>query len=242
MKNMNKAIAAGLALVAAGWKAQAADPNDWQIEVTPYVWAAGIDADVTVKGKEITVDQKFKDLIEHVDAAAALLFVAEKNKWQFYGQGDYVSVNADDSRPNIEAELDMDTAILTGGFGYVFDGFGERSKIAVLLGGRYTHLRNEATVMGQSSGADNNDIVDGLLILRPRFQFTDKLRFSPTMNIGAGDSDLTYELQPELQYDLTDTMSLRVGYRRVHYKEEFSETSEFDGSMNGFLIGLGVTL
>lgn len=247
MNNMMKmTMAAGLALVAAGLAARAADPDKLSLEITPYLWAAGIDADVKVHGQEITVDQKFKDMIEHVDAAAALLVVAEKNNWQIYGQGDYVSLNADDDQSGgFEGEIDSDTAILTGGIGPVFNGlFGEHSKIAVLLGVRYTHLRNEITVMGNSTGADNNDIVDGLIILRPRFNFTEKFRFSGTMNIGAGDSDLTYELQPELQYDINETMSLRFGFRRVHYKEEFNEDtgSEFDGSMNGFLLGLGVTI
>jgi hypothetical protein len=244
MIKIKTAIAAGLALVSTGIAARAADADKWNVEVTPYLWAAGIDADLTIRGQEVTVDQKFKDLVEHVDAAGALLAVAEKGGWQVYGQGDYISLNVNDAQVGpLKADLDADTTILTGGIGPVFDGlFGEKSKIAVLLGARYTHLRNEVTVMGKSSGADNNDIVDGLLILRPRFNFTDKFRFSGTMNIGAGDSDLTYELQPELQYDITDAMSVRLGFRRVHYKEEFSDKSDFNGSMNGFLLGLGVTL
>jgi len=206
------------------------------------VWAAGIDADVTVHGKEFEINQKFSDLIEHVDAAASLLMVAEKNKWQVYAQGDYVSLNADGNKGPVHGEIDANTAILTGGFGYEFDGFNDKSKMAVLLGARYTHMDNEVTLNHLSSGKQNNDILDGLVILRGRYNFTDKFRFSPTLNIGAGDSDLTYELQPEFQYDITDTMSARFGYRRVHYKEEFNDTSEFDGEMSGFILGLGVTL
>ena len=246
MKSMMKiAMAAGLSL-AAGMTAfgagAPANNNDWHLELTPYLWAAGINADVTVHNQGFTIDQKFKDLVQHVDAGAALLAVAQKDRWQVYAQGDYVSMNPDDNRAGIEGEIDANTAILTGGFGYEFDGFNDKSKIAVLVGARYTHMDNEVILNGHSSGQQNSDIVDALLILRPRYNFTDKFRFSPTMNIGAGDSDLTYELQPEFQYDITDAMSVRFGYRRVHYKEEFSDHSEFDGSMSGFIVGLGVML
>ena len=244
MKNMMAGmVAAGLSLAAGGVALAAGESADgWKLEITPYVWAAGIDADVTVHGKQFEVDQKFSDLIEHVDAAASLLVVAEKNGWQAYGQGDYVSLNADGKKGPVHGEIDAETAILTGGFGREFEGFNDKSKITILLGARYTHMGNEVTLNGAGSGKQNNDILDGLLILRPRYDFTEKLRFSPTLNIGAGDSDLTYELQPEFQYDVSDSMSVRFGYRRVYYKEEFSSKSEFDGSMSGFVLGLGVTL
>lgn len=235
-------VMATASLLAIGCSVGAAETDSWKLELTPYLWAAGIDADVTVRGKEFNVDQNFSDLIEHVDAAAALLVVAEKNRWQVYAQGDYMSLSADGNKGGVDGKIESDIGILTGGLGYVFDGFNEKSQIAVLLGCRYTHMNNEVTLMGKSSGERSNDIVDGLVILRPRYNFTDTFRFSPTLNVGAGDSDLTYELQPEFQYDISDAMSLRFGYRRVHYKEEFDSGNEFDGSMNGFLVGLGVTL
>lgn len=243
MKTSKVGTVAASLLLAAGMTAFGAGEDAWKLEITPYLWAAGIDADVKVNGQEFEIDQKFSDLIEHVDAAAALLIVAEKNHWQLYGQGDYVSLNADETHSSgVHGEIEANTVILTGGFGYEFAGFNEKARMAVLLGGRFTHMDNEIILDGQSSGKDNNDLLDGLVILRGRYNFTEKFRFSPTLNIGAGDSDLTYELQPEFQYDFTETMSGRIGYRRVHYKEEFSADSEFDGEMSGFLVGLGWTL
>ena len=45
-------IAAGLVL-AAGLAASAAEPQGWKIETTPYLWAAGLEGDVTVNGHEV---------------------------------------------------------------------------------------------------------------------------------------------------------------------------------------------
>lgn len=219
---------------------QAAE-DGWTFEITPYAWLAGIDADVTVKGREFEVDQKFSDLIEHVDAAASLIVVAENDRWEAYGQADYFSLSAADTRNGVHGEIESEAFILTAGGGYQFEGPIDGSTIAVLLGIRHASLDNEVTV-GGASGSKTTDLNDALLILRPSIPITAKLRFNPTVNFGAGDSDFTYELQPEFQYNFTDMVAGRLGYRRVNYKEDKGDDSEFDGGFSGLIIGLGVTL
>ena len=100
--------------------------------------------------------------------------------------------------------------ILTAAGGYRFNGPFEGSKIAVLGGARYTRLENQIKATGIGAGKDARDITDALLMLRPSIPLMDKLVFNPTLNIGAGDSDLTYEMQPELQYSFTDQVTGRA--------------------------------
>ena len=52
---------------------------------------------------------------------------------------------------------------------------------------------------------------------------------------------MIWELQPQLQYSITDNIAVRVGYRRLHYKYENDRDNEFDGEFSGFIIGLGIT-
>ena len=52
------------------------------------------------------------------------------------------------------------------------------------------------------------------------------------------DSDLTYELQPQFQYDISKTMSARFGYRRLYYDIK-NERSSMDVTFSGFIVGLG---
>ncbi|MCE9613673.1 MAG: outer membrane beta-barrel protein [Lentisphaerae bacterium] len=214
----------------------------WSVEVTPYAWLAGIDADVTVQGKETSVDQSFSDLVDKVDLAGSLMVVADHDRWEVFGQGDYFALSQDGSVGELNGEIDSDSYILTGGTGYRFDGPFEGSKIAVLGGARYTHMKNELKIHSVGSVDKTSEILDALFMLRPSIPLMENLRFNPTLNIGAGDSDLTYELQPELQYNFTEAVAGRFGYRRVYYKEEQSNGNEFDGSFTGFLIGLGVIL
>ncbi len=66
------------------------------------------------------------------------------------------------------------------------------------------------------------------------------LAFNPTLAFGGGgDSELIYELQPQFQYQFTDNLALRVGYRRMYYDVK-GDRGEFDGVIHGAMLGLGL--
>ena len=59
-------------------------------------------------------------------------------------------------------------------------------------------------------------------MLRPSFQISERWRFNPTFAYGvSGDSDTTYTMMPQVQYQFSDSFAARFGYKKVHY--------EFDG-------------
>lgn len=245
--NRKVMMAVGLLLAAGGAsygaeKVQASAQDGWTFEITPYAWLAGIDGTIRVRGKEADFSQSFSDLLDKVDAAGSLMAIAENDRCQFFAQGDYFGISEDaKTKGGVPASAESDSVLLTVGAGYTFDGPIEGSTIAVHGGLRYARLDNKVTV-GGASASDTRDIYNAVVMLRPSMPITAKLRFNPTLNIGAGDSDLTYELQPELQYNFTDDVAGRFGYRRVYFKEEFSNDSEIDVTFSGFIIGLGLTL
>jgi opacity protein-like surface antigen len=238
---MKKWIVCAIAGVLAFSVTAKADDSGWKFEITPYAWLAGLDADVKVRGREFSVDKKFDDIVDQVDLAGSVIAVAENDRWEVYAQADYFSLTSDDTRMGVKGEIDSDSYILTAGAGYQFNGPMEGSSIAVLAGLRHTSLDNSVTLSGIGSASRTTELTDALLVLRPSLPLTEKLRFNPTMNVGAGDSDLTYELQPEFQYNFTDTLAGRLGYRRVYYKEEKDSNNEFKGSFAGLIAGLGFT-
>jgi len=242
MQKTRIAMMVGALVAAAAISVRGAEPEGWSFEITPYAWLAGIDGDVTVKGQKVHVKQSFSDLIDKVDLAGAVIAIANYNRWQVFAQGDFFSLSDSATAPDgTSGKADSDTYIFTGGAGYQFNGPLAGSRIGVLAGVRYTHLDNQVKVSGIGDFKKTGDITDALFMLRPSIPIIDRLRFNPTMDIGAGDSDLTYELQPEFQYNFTDSVAARLGYRRVYYKEKQSSGTEFDGSFSGFLVGLGVT-
>ena len=247
------AIAAGLVL-ASGLAAAAAEPQGWKVELTPYGWAAGLEGDVTVNGHKTEFDKSFSDLIEGVDMAAALLAVVQYNRFLIWGQVDYLSMSTDnldvEDRPE-GGKLDSKMLLSELAVGYQFDGFMEGMTIDVLAGVRTLTMDNELTIYDKGTRETEDPAedsrVDGILVLRPCIPILpskiDGLVFNPTLAIGAGDSELVYELFPQIQYQITEHVAARLGYRTVGYKieGEHNDENEANVRMAGLLVGIGMT-
>jgi hypothetical protein len=244
----------GAALLMAASAGYAADPQGWKVEITPYAWLAGIEGDATVNGHEVEFDKGFTDLIDGVDMAGGLLAVVQYDRFLVWGQYDYFSTSTD----NLDVEDrpqggSLDSKMLLGEFavGYQFDGWSEGQTFDVLVGVRALTFDNKLTVYNHGTYETENPAedsrVDGIIVLRPSIPvFPSKiegLRFNPTLAIGAGDSDLVYELQPQFQYQITDSVSARLGYRTVGYKlkGEHNDDNELNIRLAGLIAGVGVT-
>ena len=250
---MTMMIAAGLVL-AAGLAASAAEPQGWKIETTPYLWAAGLEGDVTVNGNKVDFEKSFSDLFEAVDMAASILGVVQYNRFLFWGQADYFSMSTDnldvEDRPE-GGKLETKMSLGEMAVGYQFDGFMDGMTIDVLAGVRALTMDNELTVYDKGTRSTEDPAedsrVDAILVLRPSVPILpskiDGLRFNPTLAIGGGDSELVYELFPQIQYQITDHVVARLGYRTVGYKikGERNEDNELNFNLAGLTVGVGVT-
>ena len=243
------AIAAGLVL-AAGMAASAAEPEGWKFELTPYLWAAGLEGDVTINGHEADFEKEFSDLFDMLDIGGSLLGVVQYNRFIALGEVDYFSLSTD----NLDVEdqppgRTLDSKLLIGeaAVGYEFDGFMEGMKMGLLAGARMTSMDVDLELDDGRTASKDNDLVDAILVLRTHIPLfpskIDGLAFNPTLAIGAGDSDLVYELFPQLQYQVTDHMMARLGYRTVGYKfkGEHNDDNELNINLAGLTVGLGVT-
>lgn len=247
------AVAAGLVL-ASGLAAAAAEPQGWKIETTPYLWAAGLEGDVTVNGNEVEFERSASDIFEAIDMAVSILGVVQYNRFLFWGQADYFSKSTDNLDVEDQPEggkLESKMSLGELAVGYQFDGFMEGMTIDVLAGVRALTMDNELTIYGvgtwETEDPAQDSRVDGILVLRPSIPILpskiDGLVFNPTLAIGAGDSDLVYELFPQIQYQITEHVAARVGYRTVGYKikGEHNEDNEANVRMAGLTVGVGVT-
>ena len=241
------AIAAGLVL-AAGLAASAAAPEGWRFELTPYLWAAGLEGDVTINGHEAEFEKEFSDLFDMLDIGGSLFGVAQYNRFIFLGAVDYFDLSTD----NLDVEdqppgRTLDSKLLIGevAAGYQFDGFMEGMTISVLAGARMTSMELDLELDAGETASKDNDLVDPVLMLNPSIPIfpskIDGLRFNPILAIGGGnDADLVYELFPQFQYQITDHMAARLGYRTVGYKFEDGD-NELNINLAGLIIGAGLT-
>ncbi len=240
---LTTAVAATLVAGGMAGPAQAAE-KEWNFEVMPYLWAAGIKGDLFVANQDIEVDASFSDLMEMMEIGGGLLLRAERNQWVWWTQVDYMAMNTDKlDDPPEHARIDSNSLILTAGLGRNFGGSGNKHSIDVLLGIRYFELENKLRFDTLGTFKGTKDYTDPLLILRPSFRLSERWRFNPTFSYGTGgDSEYTYELQPQIQFQMTEHTSLRFGYRKVYYDiENSSNGNGFEGSFEGALIGVSGT-
>lgn len=256
LMNMNQRIVgivvAVLMMAACG--IHAAEPQGWKFEVTPYAWLAGLEGDVTVNGQTADFEKKFSDLFEAVDGAVSLLGVAQYGRYLVWGQVDYFSMSTDaldvEDQPQ-GGSLDSEMLLGELAVGYQIDGWSEGQTFDLLVGVRSLSIKNDLTVYGagtvSSDDRDKESRVDAILVVRPSMPvFPSKiegLRFNPTIAIGGGDSDLVYELQPQFQYQITENIAARLGYRTVGYKLKGNKNEDNEVNINlaGLIAGIGFT-
>jgi len=239
------AVLAGL-LLSGTTSARAADGDadrEWQFEITPIAWFAGIDGDVTARGTTAHVSVSFSDLFHAVDVAAGLLTAIHYKRFAFYNQLDYSSLDTNNiDNPPAGGRLQSKSLLVNIAGGYQVDGPLHGSKFDLMVGARIYYFDNDLTVNGQGTFSQSKTIADPIFVVRSTLPITSWLRFSPTLAIGGGlgSSDLVYEVQPTFQFQITDLLAARAGFRRVYWKYQ-GPAVKFDGSLNGFLLGLGAT-
>jgi len=237
---MRKILGAAIAAIALQGAATAALAADSGFTVTPYLWAVGIDGDIQAHGEDTNVSMDFQDVVENLDMAGSALFEANVGNWVSYAMVDYLSLDTGDVTtrfPGVDADLEMDSTLATVATGYRVH-MSERSTIDVQVGIRYAQMDTELWIEGVGQRDADNNVYDGILALRPRLALSRNWTFSPTMSIGAGDSDLTWELSPQFVYDCDCGFDVRVGYRNLNYDFEKGSDS-MDLTIKGPVIGVG---
>ncbi len=235
------------AVLMAGLSARAEEPQGWKFEITPYMWLAGLEGDVTVNGQKADFEKSASDLLDYVDVGGSLLGVAQYDRYLFWGQVDYFSLSTDELDVEDQPQggsLDADTLLAEVAVGYQVDGWAEGQTFDILVGARMLSMESELDVVGHGTESKESDLVDPILVVRPSIPMfpsrIDGLRFNPTLAIGAGgDADLVYELFPQIQYQFADSMAARVGYRTVGYKFE-EGSNELNVQLAGLIVGLGI--
>ena len=221
----------------------ASDQVGLQLELTPYVWGAGIDGKVTAKGQTVHFDVSVSDLLSKVDAGFMGLAVGSYNRFVLYTDYVYVGLSNDAQTGNgvlvpvnTKVDADLDTTINTYAVGYRFDTFGDNT-LDVMVGARTLGV-DESLQFPNVKVNNDASLTDTILMLRPSFRFAEKWRFNPTLSYGiSGDSDTTYEMSPQIQWDFSNSFAARFGYRKLFYKE--GGRDKLDISLQGLFVGVG---
>jgi len=241
---MGAMVAAAMLVVAGSGNAQTTE--GWSFEVTPYAWLAGLEGDLTVRGQQVDFEKDASELLDAAELGGSVRLGASYDRFVIGALVDYFSLSTDELDAEDQpagATADAKMLMTELAVGYRVDGWVEGQSFVFALGVRNLHAENDLALDGGPSLSDERDITDGMFYLLPTVPLfpnsIEGLRFNPVLGIGAGDSDLAYEMFPQVQYNLTDNVALRFGYRRVGWRYEGDRGNELNVDMAGLIAGLG---
>jgi len=251
------ALAAAL-LVGAALPARAQAPAEgnptvamdgqWHFTIAPYMWFAGINGDVSVKGlPAVPIDKSVSDVLKAFHFGFMGVFEGRKDRWGFSLDTFYVDLRAPvketiEGNANLEATV-KDTMLTGVGFYRVANG-GRKDNPAsldVLVGARYYNTSSQLNLIFSSGGqlvGDKYSLswVDALAGVRFRAPLGSRAAFLGRADVAGFGSKVTWNLSGDLAVGLSERWTVGAGWRYldVDYEKGSGLTaSNFNLAYNG---------
>jgi opacity protein-like surface antigen len=231
--------------------------DNWQFEITPYLFAAGMNGKTGIGSVTANVDMSFDDILKNLDQGFMALFEASKGPWTYGLEGVYFKLKDEGTKSwqgplgssstgSLEATMTEQLYQLTAAY-RVMD---EHTKVDVLGAARYTQLDvglNLAATTGSPllpdgsnsiSGTENWwDPVIGARVLVPLADAWTLVGYADIGGFGVG-SDLTYQLLAGVNWQFSKSVSAKAGYRYL-YQDYQNGGFVWDMTSSGFYLGAG---
>lgn len=198
----------------------AQDAQPWSTQITPYVWASGIDGEITPfsGAPSIAFERSFSDLLEDSDGAFFISGFARRERLVLLGDFS-TSSSSKEGRipPGLPAEGELRQRSLTFALGWrAVDRPG--MTLDVLGGVRHWNVRSSVAVpLVGISRSPEDSFTDPILALRaniPLGQRWSTLLYVDAGGVGVG-SDHTHQFVGTLNFQASERFYLSGGYRRL---------------------------
>ena len=193
--------------------------RDWGIEIVPYAWVASLNGEAGLPAVgTIPVATTFSDLKDSLDGAFAGFMDARYRRWHILVDGSWVRLNDTVSSPSggplLEGAVESEVAFGFAGVSYelLLD---SAASVELYLGARWWHVNLAASITTPPtvSGGTTEVWADAIVGTRIRYPITEKWRVSFSAEIGAGASDLDWNIFGGIGYMFNPHVGLTAGYR-----------------------------
>jgi len=221
--------------------------DDWKFSAGMYLWGTAIGGE-TGRGNDI--DITFNDIIKNLDMAFMGTLEARHDKWFVATDLFYADISASDSHgfatPNIGdigvgGSVSTELTIITPTVGYnLID-----TKIGTLDGFVGVQAANldvtaKVTSVGPAGAhiikaSDTYEQFDGIVGVKGKLNLEGNWTLPYYLDIGAGDSDFTWQTFGGIDYKL-DKTNLYAGYRYLEWdlNSKFIDSMSLSGPVIGF--------
>lgn len=242
--------------------AAAADPEaappplgapDWIVQVTPYLWASGMEGDISPfqRAPTVHVDVPFSEVWDTLNFGGFLNVMAKRDRFVFSGDLMYVNLSdatvigpLPDLGPGTELDAKLDSiqfyAAALGGYRVIET---PQFSLDALAGGRFWYISNDLTLeienLGSRSLKEDFTWFDPLVGARAFYNVTEKLSVMGQADIGGFGvgSELTWSVLGTVNYVFNDHWSASAGYKYLSVDYE-DDGHVFDVDMSGPVFGV----
>jgi len=228
--------------------------SDWVVQVTPYLWASGMEGDISPfrAAPTVHVEKSFSDVMEDFNVGGFVNIWARRDRFVFSGDVMYVNTSSakttnvlPDLFPGgveVSGEVDSVEFNATAQAGYRFVD-APQFTLDVLAGGRFWYISNDVTiqtdVLGSISRKEDFNWFDPIIGARAFYNITDKLSLMAQADIGGfgAGSELTWSVLGTVNYVLNDHWSVSAGYK--HLAVDYDDNGYvFDVDLSGPILGM----
>lgn len=234
-----------------------ATPDKWQFEISPYLFAAGLNGTLGVSRVQGGVDADFGDLLENLEMGGMLMLEVRKGRWAFLLDSIYMRLGGQRTESwqgpggigSLTGTLEATTSlqVYQPSLGYrVMD---NRTKVDVLGAGRYTQLDADLNLVTTTGGllpggtrqvSGKEGWWDPVVGARAIVPFAKKWAFTGYADVGGFGvgSDLTYQLLAGVKWQFSKVVSLKLDYRYL-YQDYEKDNVVWDMAAHGPALGFG---
>jgi len=231
--------------------------DEWQFEITPYVFGAGLRGTTGVGPVTADIDSSFGDILKHFDSGLMAAAEARKGPWTFAFDGVYFRLKDQATRswqgPGIGSatgDLEATVSQLVYQLAVAYRVNDGSTKVDVLGAGRYTRLDtdlNLVTTTGPllpggerslSGSADWWDPVVGARVLVPFAEHWTFMGYGDVGGFGVG-SKITYQAIAGANWEFSKSFTAKFGYRYMYQKYD-KNNFLWDIAAHGAYVGLGI--
>jgi hypothetical protein len=225
-------------------------PDDWSMEIAPYVWAAGLEGDIAPfpRAPASEVDVSFKDILKHLDMAGMVFAKLRYQRFAGYADLIYTSISADVDTPLgvLFDDADAENDIFIGTFGGAYRAIeSEHASLDLLVGARVwsvdVGLELHGGLLPDQNFETNQNWVDPVVGLQGTYRFDNGIFLASLLQAGGFGvaSDLTWDAFGAVGYQFNDTISAIAGYRHLEVDYDHSGFV-FDVELSGPVIGMTI--
>lgn len=215
--------------------------DEWEWDVTPYLWAVGMKGDLTLGNENTNVNLGLSDIMKNLKLAGMLHAEAGKGRWAimtdiFYAKLKQESVNEEILLDfNNEVTIQQTFIELGGAYGFVkVNSF----NLDVLFGARYFDLNINLDVNNNNLINLDENFVDPFVGVRFS-NFWNKFGIDGRFDVGGFGvgSEISYKYNLIAAYKFSKLFMLEFGYQAFNPFYDNGKNLVYDLSSEGFLFG-----